>query len=141
VTAEHFEFRGRFLGKLEVRAEPAGEEWRIDKLNISNGHAQFMSSGGWRRTGAGSITTLSVKLDAENLNALLAQFGYGDYLKRGNGRVEGQLVWPGLPHEFSLARLSGQIRVEAQRGQFAKIEPGAGKLLGLLSLQSLPRRA
>jgi uncharacterized protein YhdP len=31
--------------------------------------------------------------------------------------------------------------VEARRGQFAKMEPGVGKLLGLLSLQSLPRRA
>jgi uncharacterized protein YhdP len=30
--------------------------------------------------------------------------------------------------------------VKAKGGQFAKLEPGAGKLLGLLSLQSLPRR-
>ena len=30
--------------------------------------------------------------------------------------------------------MSGQFRVEGRRGQFAKIEPGAGKLLGLLSL-------
>jgi len=141
VTAEHFEFRGRFLGKLEIKAEPTGEEWRIDKLNITNGHAQFMSSGGWRQTGAGSITTLALKLETENLNALLGQFGYGDYLKRGTGHLEGNLVWPGLPHEFALSRLSGQLRIEGRRGQFAKIEPGAGKLLGLLSLQSLPRRA
>ncbi len=141
VVAERFEFRGRWLGKLEVKAQPVGEEWRIDALNITNGHAQFASSGGWRRTAAGSITTLALKLDAENLNALLGQFGYGDYMKRGTGHLEGTLVWPGLPHEFSLARLSGSFKVEGRRGQFAKIEPGAGKLLGLLSLQSLPRRA
>jgi uncharacterized protein YhdP len=30
--------------------------------------------------------------------------------------------------------------VEAARGQFNKLEPGVGKLLGILSLQSLPRR-
>jgi uncharacterized protein YhdP len=141
VTAERFEFRGRWLGKLELKAEPTGDEWRIEKLNISNGHAQFMSSGGWRKTGAGSITTLALKLDAENLNAVLGQFGYGDYMKRGNGHLDGTLVWPGLPHEFALARISGSFKVEGRRGQFAKIEPGAGKLLGLLSLQSLPRRA
>lgn len=141
VNAERFEFRGRWLGKLEIKAEPSGEEWRIQRLNITNDHAQFLSSGGWRRTAAGSITTLAVKLDAENLNATLGQFGYGDYLKRGNAHLEGTLVWPGLPHEFALARLAGSFNVEARRGQFARIEPGAGKLLGLLSLQSLPRRA
>ncbi len=141
VTAEHFEFRGRWLGRLDLKAEPDGDEWRIDKLDILNGHAQFHSSGGWRRTGAGSITTLAVKLDSENLNALFAQFGYGDYLKRGSAGLEGTLVWPGYPYDFSVAALAGSFKVDARRGQFAKIATGAGKLLGLLSLQSLPRRA
>jgi uncharacterized protein YhdP len=71
----------------------------------------------------------------------LGQFGFGDYLKRGNGKLEGQLAWPGYPYDFALANLAGSFKVEASKGQFAKIEPGAGKLLALLSLQSLPQRA
>ncbi|MDO9189765.1 MAG: AsmA-like C-terminal region-containing protein, partial [Sulfurimicrobium sp.] len=35
---------------------------------------------------------------------------------------------------------SGNMSLEAHRGQFLKIEPGLGKLLGILSLQALPRR-
>jgi uncharacterized protein YhdP len=46
-----------------------------------------------------------------------------------------------LPHQFAVAYLAGTFRIDARGGQFAKIEPGAGKILGLLSLQSLPRRA
>ena len=141
VTAEKFDFRGKWLGKLELKAEHAGEDWRIDKLDIVNGHAQFRSTGVWRRTASGPLTTLAIKLEAENLNALMGQFGYGDYLKRGRGELEGNLVWPGYPYDFALANLAGTFKVDARRGQFAKIEPGAGKLLGLLSLQSLPRRA
>ena len=141
VTAQRFEFKDHWLGALDLKAEPDGDEWRIDKLDITNGHAQFHSSGRWRRTGADPITTLDLKLDTENLNALLAQFGYGDYLKRGTGKLEGQLVWPGYPYDFSLANLAGHFKVQAHKGQFAKIDPGAGKLLGLLSLQSLPQRA
>jgi uncharacterized protein (TIGR02099 family) len=141
ITAERFEFKGRWLGSLDLKAEPTGDEWRIDKLDIVNGHAKLLSTGGWRRTGTGSLTSLALKLETENLNALMAQFGYGDYLKRGTGRLEGRLVWPGYPYEFAAANLAGTFKVEAQRGQFAKIDPGAGKLLGLLSLQSLPQRA
>ncbi len=141
VTAQRFEFKGKWLGALDLKAEPDGDEWRIDKLDIVNGHAKFHSTGGWRRTGAGSLTTLALKLETENLNALMTQFGYGDYLKRGSGRLEGKLVWPGYPYDFATVNLAGTIKVEARRGQFAKIEPGAGKLLGLLSLQSLPQRA
>ena len=141
IVAERFDFRGKAMGRLEVKAAHTEREWVIERLVISTPQTRFASSGAWRRTGAGSLTTLAIQLDATNLNALLAQFGYGDYLKRGNGKLEGQLAWPGYPHEFATSILSGELRVEAARGQFAKLEPGAGKLLGLLSLQSLPRRA
>ena len=141
VVADRFEFRGRELGKLELLARPQDDEWRIERLDISNGHAKLSSTGVWRRAAGAPATTLSLKLDAQNLNAVFAQFGFGDDLKRGDGSLQGTLVWPGYPYDFSLASLAGTFKVEAHRGQFAKIEPGAGKLLGLLSLQSLPRRA
>src|SRR6185503_15651373 len=35
---------------------------------------------------------------------------------------------------------SGNLVLEAAKGQFVKLEPGIGKLLGVMSLQSLPRR-
>ncbi len=44
-------------------------------------------------------------------------------------------MWPGYPYEFSLGKLAGKFKVRANHGQFAKIETGAGKLLGLISLQ------
>jgi uncharacterized protein YhdP len=36
--------------------------------------------------------------------------------------------------------LSGQLRADVDRGQFLQVEPGAAKLLGVLSLQAFPRR-
>jgi uncharacterized protein (TIGR02099 family) len=141
VTAKKFDLKGKWLGALDLKAENSGEEWRIDKLDITNPHARFTSAGVWRKTGAGSITTLNLKLDAADLNLLFGQFGFADYMKHGSGALEGTLVWPGMPQEFAVANLNGSFKVEGRRGQFAKIDPGAGKMLGLISLQSLPRRA
>ena len=39
-----------------------------------------------------------------------------------------------------LFRSAGNLKVDASKGQFKKLEPGVGRLLGVLSLQSLPRR-
>ena len=36
--------------------------------------------------------------------------------------------------------MSGQFNVNMERGQFLKSDPGVARLLGVLSLQSLPRR-
>jgi uncharacterized protein (TIGR02099 family) len=140
LVAERFDFRGRQLGKLEFNADYAGDEWRIEKLDITNAHARYRSSGSWRRTGGGGLTTMNLELETSSLDLLLGQFGYADYIRRGTGRLEGTLAWPGYPNDFNTSILSGSFKVHANRGQFAKLEPGAGKLLGLLSLQSLPRR-
>jgi uncharacterized protein YhdP len=50
------------------------------------------------------------------------------------------VYWNGPPTRIDYASLGGNLKLEAARGQFKKLEPGVGRLLGVLSLQSLPRR-
>ncbi len=140
VVAGRFEFDGHWLGSLHLEARPEGAEWRIERLDIANDHAKFTSKGGSRRTATGPLTTLELKLQSSNLSALLGQFGYGDAVKRGQASLEGSLAWPGFAYDFGLSNLSGSFTVAASKGQFARMDPGAGKLLGLLSLQALPSR-
>jgi uncharacterized protein YhdP len=146
IIAEKFTFKERELGKLELRAVPLGVDWKIDQLNISNGHAKLEMDGLWQRYGdpqspsGKARTVMNLKLNTSNLNALFDQFGLAEYLKGGKAQLEGQLAWPGHSYQFQTAVLSGQFKVHATDGRFSKIEPGAGKLLGLMSLQSLPRR-
>lgn len=154
IVAEQFTLKDRWMGKLELRAIPQGANWKIEQLTISNGHVKLDMNGIWQRLGdpdgaqpatrnslnTRSRTIMNIKLDSSNLNALFAQFGFGDYLRGGTGGLEGKLAWPGHVYQMQLANLSGAFKVIARNGQFAKIEPGAGKLLGLISLQSLPRR-
>jgi len=48
--------------------------------------------------------------------------------------------WPGTPMDFSLSNLDGTLYMEVDKGRFIEINPSAGRLFGLLSLQTLPRR-
>lgn len=150
IVADDFTFKDRWLGKLELTATPQIDNWKIDRLTLTNGHVRAEMNGIWQRYGdpfappsAGavkSLTTMNIKLESNNLNALFTQFGHGDHMKGGRGGLEGTLSWPGHAYQFQLVNLSGAFKVNAERGQFAKIEAGAGKLLGLISLQSIPRR-
>ena len=71
---------------------------------------------------------------------LLRRFGYPDVLRGGKGKLDGAINWTGLPFSMDIPSLSGQIHLDMAAGQFLKVDPGAAKLLGVLSLQSLPRR-
>lgn len=140
IVADSFKFRGQWLGKMELKAAPRGEEWRIDKVAFETEHGNLQGTGGARRTGNGPITTLNLTTESGNLNAVFNQFGYGEVMRRGTGKLTGQLSWPGPPQDFAINALFGEFQVEWKNGQFAKLEPGVGKLIGLLSLQSIPRR-
>jgi uncharacterized protein YhdP len=61
-------------------------------------------------------------------------------VRRGIAKLDGTLAWPGAPQDFDYAALTGNLTLDAEKGQFVKLEPGIGKLLGILSLQALPRR-
>jgi uncharacterized protein (TIGR02099 family) len=151
IVAESFTLKGRWLGKLELRATPQVSNWKIDQLVISNGHAKVEMDGLWQRYGdperpppadapIRSRTVMKVKVDSSNMNALFNQFGFGEQVRGGSGKLDGWIAWPGHTYDFATAKMSGNFKVEAVNGTFSKVEAGAGKLLGLISLQSLPRR-
>jgi uncharacterized protein YhdP len=71
---------------------------------------------------------------------LLTRLGHPGSVRRGTASLEGGLSWAGPPTAFDYASLTGKLKLEAANGQFNKLEPGVGRLLGIVSLQSLPRR-
>ena len=71
----------------------------------------------------------------------LEQFGYPGTLRGGSTKLSGSLTWSGSPVDLDFPSLNGDLQVDVGKGQFLKLDPGAaGKLLGLISLQGLPRR-
>lgn len=129
----------RPMGKLEVVAHGMPSGMAIEQLNLTHADSVIGMEGVWKDSGLGETR---MKIDAEILDAgkLLERFGYANALSKGTATIEGEVSWPGSPTDFSFERLDGTLRLEAKRGQFLQLDPGAGKLLGIASLQMLPRR-
>jgi uncharacterized protein YhdP len=84
---------------------------------------------------------LDFKLALDDSGALLERLGAGQALRGGKGEMRGQLSWVGSPLALDLPSLEGKLRLDVDAGQFLQADPGGGaRLLGVLSLQSLPRR-
>jgi uncharacterized protein (TIGR02099 family) len=143
IVAERFELFNKQLGKLELLANnvpaAAGREWRINKLALATGDADFAATGKWITRDGKSSSSLNFKLDIEDAGKLLDRLGFPETLRRGKGKMSGELMWNGLPYALDIPSLSGQIDMNVENGQFLKQDPGAAKLLGVLSLQALPR--
>ena len=152
IVVDELELRGKKLGRVEieaVNAEPAqaktttGREWRLNKLNITTPEASFKASGKWATAREGSQqanTEMNFRLDISNAGELLNRLGTKDALRGGAGKLEGDVQWQGSPMTFHYPSMSGRFNLNIGRGQFLQAEPGVAKLLGVLSLQALPRR-
>jgi len=140
VAADALYSKERNLGRLEFVAQPRGADWRVEKLVLANDAGRLEANGAWRVAGRVQQTKLDVTLDAPDSAALLARYGYAEGIKGAATKIDGQLAWNGAPHEFDFATLNGTFRIRVGPGRFTKLEPGPGKLLGVLSLQALPRR-
>ena len=140
VVIDDMQLKKANLGKVELLANKQGNDWRIDQLRISNPEATLNAEGVWQSWLAQPQTKLNLDLEVKEVGKFLARMGYPGRIRGGVAKLNGTLSWRGSPQDFNLATLSGDMKLDTHRGQFMKVDPGVGKLLGLLSLQALPRR-
>ena len=164
IVVDDFELRGKRLGRVEIEAINRGagsavaavvREWRLNKFNVTMPEAVFTASGNWASVNAQAQapaanasrglterrrTVMNFKLDVADAGELLTRFGMKDVVRKGKGKLQGQVAWAGSPFSPDYPTLGGSFTVGFESGQFLKADPGLAKLLGVLSLQSLPRR-
>ncbi|AVO35960.1 TIGR02099 family protein [Ottowia oryzae] len=167
VVVDDFELRGKKLGRLELQAinhdvvaprqgADTPQDWELTHLSLTMPEGTLNATGRWAtrvRAPALSVdprgpraaddrrrTVLNLKVDIRDAGALLKRFDMPDVVARGKGTVAGELAWMGAPSAPHYPTLSGKLHLDVGAGQFLKAEPGIGKLLGVLSLQALPRR-
>jgi uncharacterized protein (TIGR02099 family) len=138
LVADEFTFRGKRLGRFQLIARRAGKDWRIDSASMINPDASLTGSGLWRAEP--SRTEVQFDIEAADAGSFLARVGQPGMVKGGRTRVRGSLAWQGDPATLDFPTLGGEVQMQSENGQFLEIEPGLGKLIGLMSLQALPRR-
>ncbi|HEU5297573.1 MAG TPA: YhdP family protein [Burkholderiaceae bacterium] len=147
VVIDDLEWRGHKLGRVELQAvnraaTGAAREWRLQRLQLRMPEATVDANGQWSASRPGAQHRMSVdfQLDLADSGALLERLGYAKTLRGGKGRLQGQLGWSGSPLSPELPSLDGQVSVALESGQVLRVDAGAARLLGVLTLQALPRR-
>jgi uncharacterized protein YhdP len=139
ISAESLVVRGHQLGKLELKASNQGELWSLDQFQISNPDGSLNGRGSWR-PGSREETRINFRLDVASPERMLTRLGYPEAVRQAHATLEGELGWQGPPVGLDFASFNGHMQLHVDKGQFTRLEPGVGRLLGVLSLQALPRR-
>lgn len=147
IETDRLVLSGRELGQMSLRAANAADgdhpTWQLERLRIDHPGGRLDATGTWEasRLGAARWTALNFELGLREPARLLETFGVvGTVSGGGPGRLAGSVRWEGSPLAIDYRSLTGELEFQAGKGQFLKTEPGLSKLIGVLNLQSLPRR-
>lgn len=140
VTADSFRLGERDFGALKLVARPMGATWQLDQLDLKSPDGHLSALGNWRMSGGQPLSQFDVRLQVDDIGALFRRLRLPEGVTGGKASLEGKVSWAGPPYAIDYRSLAGQLSLDARKGQFTRIEPGIAKLLGVISLQSLPRR-
>jgi uncharacterized protein YhdP len=131
---------GKKVGKLELVSMTSKQNINIQKFKIINDKNIFQAEGDWIGWNKNPISNINFSWKISNLGETLNFLGFPNFVKDGEADVSGQLRWPGNPFSFDKTKVDGSFNLDVRKGIVQKVEPGIGRLFGLLTLQSLPRR-
>ena len=137
---EHLLWKGRDLGRLEIETTPAPRGIVVRRIALHAQPYRLDLRGDWLTGEDGQTTRITGQLHSSDLGESLTRWGFKELISGASAEIEGELSWPGAPQDFALAQLDGQLSLRARNGQLSEVSPGAGRLLGLFSINMLPRR-
>lgn len=140
IVVEDLRLGDAAMGRMELQAQPVAGGMRMESMRLRAPGQDIDIDGTWTGSGAGARTRLRVSVESGDFGTLLAAFGVPGRIDGGSGSARFEGSWPGTPAGFSLGKLEGSLALAVKDGRLLEVEPGAGRVLGLLSVAELPRR-
>jgi uncharacterized protein YhdP len=141
-----FELGGRKLGSVRAQLDRVPRGLTFTSVTAQGPGFTAEAKGNWLASDGPTPASRSIATDVDltvtsmDVQAALKALGYGDVVAGTRGLLQAKLSWPGSPDTQALGRASGTVHLEIDDGQVLDLQPGAGRMLGLLSVAALPRR-
>ena len=128
------------LGKLELETEQIPAGLSFSRVALTGPERKLSLTGSWTVNNGLASTQLQGSFNSERFGRLLAELGLYDDMKETGAYTNFVLDWRGAPYQFALAELNGHIDVKLKNGRLSSIEPGVGRVIGILAFAQWGKR-
>ncbi|KTD06601.1 transmembrane protein [Legionella gratiana] len=134
------------IGNVTLKSQSSAGKWSINYCQIDSPVYQFDVQGEWTEKNKINQTKLDVKLTMSHLSKTLERWNVTPAVHAKKGYMEFHGGWKNRVYNFSLASLNGAMYLQLKNGRITHLSKateeklGLGKLLSILSLQTIPRR-
>lgn len=140
ITSKEVTYDGKAFGSLRLILTRRPQGLHIKELSIDSDVVDISASGDWTKGARGQYSAFEATITTQDVGKTLSRFGYVGTIKGGRGDVQLTAAWSGAPTNMDVKSLVGSLSLKLSKGRLLDVDPGAGRILGILSLQALPRR-
>lgn len=140
VWVRDLKFGAASFGEARMETYPAAGGMRIDRLETKSPNVDMHARGDWTGEPGATRSHLTIDMSAHNLGRMLDALGFAGIIDGGQTLAQIDAGWPGPPGAFAFSNLDGTLEVSVDKGRILDVDPGAGRIFGLMSLREIPRR-
>ena len=140
LKADKFIYGKVDFGRMQMRASKFVYGWRVDKLELNAPSTMVNGSGAWTYDGKQHQSRFDVDVISEDVGVTMNTFGYANGIAGGTGRFNVHAAWAAPLADATPEKIDGKVTLDIKKGRMLELNPGAGRLFALLSIQALPRR-
>jgi len=143
VTAAEFAFGDRYLGAVEATLERTDDGLEAVSITAKDETFEITGTGRWLaddEDALGSHTFITATLTSTDVEQTMARLNYQPGIVSDDMSMLFDLDWSGSPRAEFFDVLDGEVQVRLGEGQLQEVDPGAGRVFGLMSIVELPRR-
>ena len=143
LKVDEFALGNRNLGAVEVTLLRTEDGLETEKLITTDDTFSIVGTGRWVADDSealGSRTYVMATLNSTDVRTTLARLDFAQGISGDTMGVVFDTSWAGGPRASFLDVLDGEVQLRLEQGQLEEVEPGAGRMLGLVSFVALPRR-
>ncbi len=132
---------GQDLGKVTLNVHKTRNGLSLEQARMKSDRLTLVVSGQWSQEASGiPETELSFGFEAPEVGNLLADMDITHNIQGVSADFDGDLNWPGGPHRINMQSIKGEVRTKIGKGSILEVDPGIGRIFGLLNLTSFQRR-
>ena len=140
LSVEQLTWGENLLGHVTLRSRAVSDGLEFTEMSLAGPIISVQGQGSWKQTEAGPHSSISLTAKGDDLGEFLRDLDFKSLFHKAPGEVTLSLDWPGGPSQYSAAHLNGRIKLDVGAGSLLEVEPGVGRVLGILNLEALQRR-
>ena len=142
IFSKNATYNDHTVDNLKIETRLKNNNLVIQKFEFQRDKVFLSGKGVWQYDSINekNNTRINFDLKGSEFGEAMANLGFGDAISGGEIELNSSLTWPNSFPNFDWEILNGNANFILKEGVLKDVEPGSGRLIGLLSLNALPRR-